>query len=158
MNIGDASKASGVSAKMIRYYERIGLIPQAGRSLSGYRVYTEGAVNTLRFVHRAREFGFPIERIRRLVSLWQGKQPSREVKRVAMEHVAELERRIAELTDMRMALQQLADACVGDHQPDCPILNDLEHHAPAGGLAAGSMMASAGRARSPIAGAAARRS
>lgn len=158
MNIGQAAKASGVSAKMIRYYERIGLIPQAGRSEAGYRVYTQPEIDTLRFVHRAREFGFPIERIRRLVGLWHGKQPSREVKRVAMEHVAELGRRIAELTDMRMALLQLADSCVGDHQPHCPILQDLEHHAPSDGIAGGGMMASLGRHRPRIAGAAAKRS
>jgi Cu(I)-responsive transcriptional regulator len=130
MNIGEASKASGVTAKMIRYYESIGLIPKAGRTESGYRVYSNIEVNTLRFIHRAREFGFSIAQIRRLVSLWQGQQPSRDVKDVALQHVAELDHRIAELTDMRRALQQLADACRGDHRPECPILHDLEHHAP----------------------------
>jgi MerR family copper efflux transcriptional regulator len=136
MNIGQASKASGVTAKMIRYYESIGLIPQAGRTEAGYRIYTEADVNGLRFVHRAREFRFPIERIRQLFGLWQGKQPSREVKRVALAHVAELDRRIAELTDMRRALQQVANACPGDHRSECPILYDLEHHAPSDGIAA----------------------
>lgn len=131
MNIGQASKASGVHAKMIRYYERIGLIPKAGRTEAGYRVYTDAEVNTLRFIHRAREFGMPIERIRRLVSLWQGKRPSREVKEVALEQVAELERKVAELTAMRDALQHLAACCDGDHRPECPILRDFEASAPA---------------------------
>jgi MerR family copper efflux transcriptional regulator len=126
MNIGQAGKASGVSAKMIRYYESIGLIPEAERTEAGYRIYTDANVNTLRFIHRARKFGFPIERIRLLVSLWHDRHPSREVKRVAMEHVAELDRRIAELTVMRDALHALAEACHGDHRPDCPILRDLE--------------------------------
>ena len=126
MNIGQAAKASGVSAKMIRYYESIGLIPPAGRTEAGYRRYGEADVNTLRFIHRAREFGFPIERIRVLVGLWQGGRPSREVKRVALEHTAELDRRIAALTAMRDALRGLAERCQGDHRPECPILRDLE--------------------------------
>jgi MerR family transcriptional regulator, copper efflux regulator len=126
MNIGQAAKASGVSAKMIRCYERIGLIPEAGRTEAGYRVYADGDVNTLGFIHRARAFGMPIDRIRRLVSPWQGKRPSREVKRVVLEHVADLERKITELTAMCAALQDLADSCNGDHRPECPILRDLE--------------------------------
>jgi MerR family copper efflux transcriptional regulator len=126
MNIGAAAKASGVSAKMIRYYESIGLVPAAHRTEAGYRVYTPGDVNTLRFIHRARAFGFPLERVRLLVSLWQGGKPSREVKQIALEHVTDLERKIAELTAMRAALQELADACHGDNRPDCPILHDLE--------------------------------
>ena len=126
MNIGEACKASGVSAKMIRYYESIGLVPRAGRTEAGYRVYCDTDVNTLRFIHRAREFGFPIERIRLLVGLWQGRRPSGEVKPIAVEHVAELDKKIAELTTMRDALQELADTCHGDHRPECPILRDLE--------------------------------
>ena len=125
MTIGVAAAASGVHAKMIRYYERIGLLPPAARSAGGYRLYTEAAVNTLRFISRARRFGFPIERIRRLVGLWRSGEPSREVKRVALEHVAELERRIAELSAMRDALSGLAQACEGDQRPECPILRDL---------------------------------
>ena len=131
MNIGQAARASGVSAKMIRYYESIGLIPEAGRTEAGYRVYTAAEVNTLRFIHRARSFGFPIERIRLLVSLWQEKRPSREVKRIASEHVTELRARIAELAAMADALQDLADTCKGDHRPECPILRDLESPGPA---------------------------
>jgi MerR family transcriptional regulator, copper efflux regulator len=135
MNIGQASKASGVNAKMIRYYERVGLIPKAVRTEAGYRVYADADVNTLRFIHRAREFGMPIDRIRRLVSLWQGKRPSREVKQVALGHVVDLERKIAELTAMRDALGDLANSCDGDHRPECPILRDLEGAAPASGAA-----------------------
>src|SRR5687767_4086894 len=126
MNIGDAAKASGVSAKLIRYYESIGLIPKAGRTASGYRVYTAAEVNTLRFIKRARTLGFSIERIQHLVGLWQDKaRASSEVKHIALEHVTELEARIAEMQAMRDALRELADACHGDHRPDCPILRDL---------------------------------
>jgi MerR family copper efflux transcriptional regulator len=126
MNIGQAAAASGISAKMLRYYERIGLIPRSARTESGYRIYTDRDVRTLRFIHRARVFGFAIERIRLLVGLWQGHQPSREVKQVALAHVVELDRRIAELAAMRDALHGLADACHGDNHPECPILRDLE--------------------------------
>jgi MerR family transcriptional regulator, copper efflux regulator len=126
MNIGDAAKASGVSAKLIRYYESIGLIPEAGRTASGYRVYTAAEVNTLRFIKRARTLGFSIERIQHLVGLWQDKaRASSEVKHIALEHVTELEAKIAEMQAMRDALRELADACHGDHRPDCPILRDL---------------------------------
>jgi MerR family copper efflux transcriptional regulator len=126
MNIGDAAKASGVSAKLIRYYESIGLIPEAGRTASGYRVYTAAEVNTLRFIKRARTLGFSIERIQHLVGLWQDKaRASGEVKHIALEHVTELEAKIAEMQAMRDALRELADACHGDHRPDCPILRDL---------------------------------
>jgi MerR family transcriptional regulator, copper efflux regulator len=126
MNIGDASRASGVSAKMLRYYERIGLIPPAPRSAAGYRSYGETELRTLRFIHRARGFGFPIERIRKLVQLWQGHQPSRAVKQMALAQVAELDHRIAELVAMRDALRHLAESCHGDNRPECPILQDLE--------------------------------
>ncbi|MBK4722025.1 Cu(I)-responsive transcriptional regulator [Azospirillum sp. YIM DDC1] len=127
MNIGEAAKASGMSAKLIRYYESIGLISEAGRTVSGYRVYTRQEVNILRFVKRARTLGFSIERIRQLVGLWQNKQrASAEVKRVALEHVAELEAKITEMQAMADTLKELADACQGDHRPDCPILKDLE--------------------------------
>jgi len=126
MTIGDAAKASGVSAKLIRYYESIGLIPEAGRTASGYRVYTAAEVNTLRFIKRARTLGFSIERIQHLVGLWQDKaRASSEVKHIALEHVTELEAKIAEMQAMRDALRELADACHGDHRPDCPILRDL---------------------------------
>ncbi len=126
MNIGEAARASGASAKMIRYYERIGLIPAAERTEAGYRVYTGADVNTLRFIHRAREFGFPVERIRILVSLWRGRRSSSEVKHIATEHVHEWRAKIEELAAMADALQELADRCEGDHRPECPILRDLE--------------------------------
>ena len=126
MTIGEAAAASGVSAKMIRYYESIGLIAAPARTESGYRLYGPAAVNMLRFIHRARAFGFPMARIRGLVGLWQKQRPSREVKRMALEQVAELDRKIAELSAMRYALHELAEACHGDDRPDCPILRDLE--------------------------------
>lgn len=127
MNIGQAATASGVSAKMLRYYESVGLIPAAARTETGYRTYNGVDVRTLRFIRRARDFGLSMERIRLLVSLWQDKQrPSREVKRIATEHVGELRAKIAELSLMCEALEELADACNGDQQPECPILRDLE--------------------------------
>src|SRR6516162_7398411 len=127
MNIGEAASASGVSAKTIRYYEAAGLIATANRSASGYRVYTQADVFTLRFIKRARELGFSIERIRRLLDLWQDKsRPSRDVKRLALDHITEIRAKIAVTTSMRDAVQELADACDGDERPECPILRDLE--------------------------------
>jgi MerR family copper efflux transcriptional regulator len=131
MNIGQAAKVSGVNAKLIRYYESIGLIPEADRTASGYRVYTPHEVNILRFVRRARTLGFSIERIQQLVGLWRHRdRASAEVKRIALDHVAELEAKIAAMRAMSDTLQELADACQGDHRPDCPILRDLESSAP----------------------------
>ena len=131
MNIGQAAKASGVNAKLIRYYESIGLIPEAGRTSAGYRVYTPAEVNVLRFIKRARSLGFSIERIQLLVSLWRDKdRASAEVKAIALEHIAELEARIAAMRAMSDTLQELADACHGDHRPDCPILHDLAEAEP----------------------------
>ena len=127
MNIGEAAGASGVSAKTIRYYETAGLIAIANRSAGGYRVYTQADVYTLRFIKRARELGFSIERIRRLLDLWQDKsRASRDVKRLALDHIAEIRAKIAAMTSMRDAVQHLADACDGDERPECPILHDLE--------------------------------
>jgi MerR family transcriptional regulator, copper efflux regulator len=134
MNIGQAARATGVSAKLIRYYESIGLIPEAERTAAGYRVYTQNDVNLLRFVRRARGLGFSIERIQVLVGLWRDRnRSSAEVKRVALQHVSELEEKIAELRSMSEVLSHLAEACHGDDRPDCPILKDLEGGpAPAG--------------------------
>jgi MerR family copper efflux transcriptional regulator len=126
MNIGEAAAASGVSAKMLRYYETTGLIPLAGRSAAGYRTYGDREVETLRFIRRARDFGLPMDRVKLLVGLWQdASRPSREVKRLALEQVAELEAKIGELTAMKDSLADLARRCRGDSRPDCPILRDL---------------------------------
>jgi MerR family copper efflux transcriptional regulator len=127
MNIGEAASASGVSAKTIRYYEAAGLIATAERSAGGYRVYTQADVFILHFIKRARELGFSIERIRRLLDLWQDKRrASRDVKRLALDHIAEIRSKIAAMTSMQDAVQELADACDGDNRPECPILRDLE--------------------------------
>jgi MerR family transcriptional regulator, copper efflux regulator len=127
MNIGEAAKASGVSAKAIRYYETAGLIERVGRSEGGYRVYTEADIRVLRFIHRARDLGFSIDRIRRLLDLWQDKgRASADVKRLSLEHVCEIDAKIEALIAVRDAVQALAAACEGDYRPDCPILRDLE--------------------------------
>ncbi len=126
MNIGAASTASGVSAKMIRYYEEVGLIPAAHRSDAGYRIYTATDVELLRFVRRARDLGFSVEQIAGLLALWRDKnRASADVKRLADAHLAELKRKIAALQDMARTLEHLADCCAGDDRPDCPILADL---------------------------------
>lgn len=127
MNIGQASAASGVSAKMIRYYESIQLMPEAGRSSGGYRIYTDTDVHMLRFVRRARDLGFSLDDIRALLGLWRDRsRPSAAVKQIALRHIEELTAKIAELQTMRRSLQHLAQACHGDARPDCPILDDLE--------------------------------
>lgn len=126
MNIGEAAKASGVSAKMIRYYESIGLIPAAGRTGSGYRVYAPTEVQMLRFIRRSRDLGFPVEKIGELLALWRDRtRHSADVKRLATEQIDGLERRVREMQAMIDTLRHLADACCGDHRPDCPILADL---------------------------------
>ncbi|HEY0488673.1 MAG TPA: Cu(I)-responsive transcriptional regulator [Telluria sp.] len=126
MNIGDASKASGVSAKMIRHYEAIGLTGEARRTESGYRVYSTREVQMLQFIHRGRELGFSLEQIRTLLALWQDKhRASHDVRALANQHIAELDRKIAEMQAMRRTLEDLASACQGDGRPDCPILDDL---------------------------------
>ncbi|WP_342359288.1 Cu(I)-responsive transcriptional regulator [Terrarubrum flagellatum] len=126
MNIGEAAAASGVSAKMLRYYESIGLIRAATRTESGYRVYGDEDVHTLRFIRRARGLGFSIEETSELLALWRDKsRASADVKQFALKHVRDLEAKIAELESMRRTLQHLAGACHGDHRPDCPILDDM---------------------------------
>lgn len=126
MNIGQAAGETGVSAKMIRYYESIDLIQPGKRSSAGYRTYSENDLHTLRFIRRARKLGFSLEQIRDLLSLWQdAERASADVKAIAKAHVADLETRILELTDMRDTLSHLAQACTGDHRPDCPILQNL---------------------------------
>jgi Cu(I)-responsive transcriptional regulator len=126
MNIGDAAKASGVSAKMIRYYEETGLIPAAARTEAGYRVYSEQDVHRLRFVRRARDLGFSVEGIGELLGLWGDRsRQSADVKRLALAQVSDLRRRIRELEEMADTLETLARHCHGDDRPDCPILRDL---------------------------------
>ncbi|MDO9599323.1 MAG: Cu(I)-responsive transcriptional regulator [Azoarcus sp.] len=127
MNIGKAASASGVSAKMIRYYESIGLIPPARRTASDYRYYTDEDVHVLQFIRRARDLGFVVEDIAGLLALWRDQdRASADVKRIALSHVAVLERKIAELQGMADTLRTLAAHCHGDQRPDCPILADLD--------------------------------
>lgn len=127
MNIGEAARASGVSAKMIRYYEDIGLIPPAARTAAGYRAYSENDVHRLTFVRRARDLGFPVREIGDLLSLWSDRsRHSADVKRIATAHIADLQQKIDELRQMADTLQTLVDCCAGDHRPDCPILAGLE--------------------------------
>lgn len=126
MNIGDAAKASGISAKMIRYYETIGLIGKATRAESGYRHYSQADVHTLSFIRRARDLGFTVEQIGELLALWRDRsRASADVKRLALEHVAALEHKAAELQTMSRTLRSLAARCHGDDRPDCPIVEDL---------------------------------
>lgn len=127
-NIGEASQASGVSAKMIRHYEQIGLIPPANRTFTNYRIYSPEDVYTLQFIKRARTLGFSMKQIAVLLSLWQDKdRSSAEAKRLVLEHVAELEAKIRDMQAMSNTLKTLAEHCHGDHRPDCPILEDLAH-------------------------------
>jgi len=126
LNIGEAAESSGVSAKMIRHYEEIGLVPKPGRTQAGYRVYREADVHRLRFVRRARDLGFSMKDIETLLGLWNNRRrASSEVKRLATQHICDLDRRIAELQAMRRTLAELSRHCHGDHRPDCPILDDL---------------------------------
>ena len=126
MNIGRAAEASGVSAKMIRHYEGAGLLPAAGRTLAGYRIYRETDVHTLRFIRRARDLGFSMKEIGTLVGLWRNRvRTSEEVKKLAIRHMRHLDEKIGELQAMRDTLAHLAQHCHGDERPDCPILDDL---------------------------------
>ena len=125
-NIGQAAARSGVSSKMVRYYESLGLLPTVARTDSGYRQYTEKEVHTLRFIHRARDLGFSMAEITELLKLWQNRRrASADVKRIALAHAADLERRMAEMAQLKRTLEQLAACCQGDHRPDCPILDEL---------------------------------
>jgi Cu(I)-responsive transcriptional regulator len=127
MNISQAAAASGVSAKMIRHYEAIGLVQKPRRTSANYRVYSEGDVHVLRFVRSARELGFSMQEIGELLDLWRDRRrPSRKVKALVTAHLQELERRIADLQAMKSTLAELAQHCHGDERPDCPILERLE--------------------------------
>lgn len=139
MNIGDAAAASGVTAKMIRHYEEIGLVPKAKRTFANYRRYSGNDVHSLRFIKQARNLGFSIEQIQRLLALWKDRRrPSRKVKELALAHVKELDRRIQELKDMKRTLETLAKHCHGDDRPECPILDRLALAAPVKPAAGGS--------------------
>lgn len=126
MNIGDAARASQVSAKMIRHYEAIGLIGAARRTDAGYRLYSSQDVQVLQFIHRARALGFSLDQIRDLLALWQDKgRASADVRALAREHIGELNRKIAEMEAMRRTLERLAASCHDDSRSECPILDDL---------------------------------
>lgn len=126
MNIGEAAQATGVSAKMIRHYESVGLFPTPRRTEAGYRQYSSGEVHTLRFIRHARDLGFSILQIGELVSLWQDRgRPSRQVKALAEAHILELERKAEDLLAMKATLEHLVQRCRGDGRPDCPIIDSL---------------------------------
>ena len=125
-NIGQAARQAQVSAKMVRHYESLGLLPAIARTEAGYRQYTPKDVHTLRFIKRARSLGFSMPEIAELLALWHNKRrSSASVKRIAAAHVDDLAQRIAELAAMQRTLQKLVDCCHGDHRPDCPILEEL---------------------------------
>ena len=127
-NIGQAARQAQVSAKMVRHYESLGLLPAIARTEAGYRQYTPKDVHTLRFIKRARSLGFSMPEIAELLALWHNKRrSSASVKRIAAAHVDDLAQRIAELAAMQRTLQKLVDCCHGDHRPDCPILEELGH-------------------------------
>lgn len=126
VDIGAAAQASGVSVKMIRHYEEIGLLPDVPRTVSNYRLYTPAHLHTLRFIRRGRKLGFSMEEIRALLDLWRDRQrPSAAVKQIASAHIAELETKIEELQGMVDTLRQLTHCCAGDERPECPILAGL---------------------------------
>jgi Cu(I)-responsive transcriptional regulator len=126
MNIGEAAKQSAVTAKMIRHYESLGLLPPAPRTDAGYRVYDDASVHTLRFIRRARDLGFGMKEIDTLLGLWRNRRrASADVKRIAQTHADDLQRRIDEMQAMKRTLEHLAHCCQGNARPDCPILDDL---------------------------------
>lgn len=126
MNIGQAARKSGLSAKMIRYYESIGLLKPAHRSDSGYRLYGDEDLHSLAFIKRSRDLGFSLEEVGKLLTLWQDRQrASADVKALARQHIDELNRKIRELAGLRDTLQDLVEHCHGDQRPDCPILKEL---------------------------------
>jgi MerR family copper efflux transcriptional regulator len=127
MNIGQAARTSGLSAKMIRYYESINLLPAAHRTDAGYRLYRQDDLHTLAFIKRSRDLGFSLEEVGKLLTLWQDRgRASADVKALAHEHITGLNQKIAEMTALRDTLQELVEHCQGNDRPDCPILRDLE--------------------------------
>ena len=138
MNIGEVAKATGVSRRMIRHYEEIGLVPLPARRQSGYRDYGAADIHRLHFVRRSRDLGFSIDEIRTLLALWADRsRASADVKALALEHAAELARKAEELQAMRRTLLSLATHCHGDDRPDCPILEELGARPPGSSLSAG---------------------
>jgi len=124
--IGEAARQSGVSARMVRHYEGLGLLPAVGRTDGGYRQYSEADVHTLRFIKRARDLGFSMSEIAELAGLWHDHhRTSASVKTIAQRHLADLDQRIADMQAMRKTLTHLVHCCHGDHRPECPILDDL---------------------------------
>lgn len=133
MTIGEAARASGVSAKMLRHYESLGLLGRVARTDAGYRLYSEADVHALRFIRRARDLGFSMAEIAELVGLWRNRRrSSANVKRIAERHAAELAQRIEAMQSMQRTLSHLIHGCHGDDRPECPILDDLAGEAPAG--------------------------
>nr|WP_298722678.1 Cu(I)-responsive transcriptional regulator [uncultured Steroidobacter sp.] len=131
-SIGKAAELSGITPKMIRHYEALGLIPKAVRTAGDYRVYSAADIHALRFIRRARRLGFSMEEIGTLLGLWRNqRRASEQVKRLAIKHIADLDHKIAELQSMRATLADLAEHCHGDARPDCPILADLAGLPPA---------------------------
>jgi MerR family transcriptional regulator, copper efflux regulator len=125
-NVGEAARLSKVSPKMVRHYEALGLLPAVSRTDAGYRQYTDREVHTLRFIRRARDLGFGMAEIEQLLKLWQNRRrPSASVRRIALEHIAALDAKMAEMAAMRATLQRLVECCSGDERPDCPILDEL---------------------------------
>ena len=133
-NVGEAAALSNVSAKMVRHYESLGLMPAVPRTDAGYRQYTAKEIHTLRFIRRSRDLGFSMAEIAELLKLWQNRRrTSASVKRIAIEHIAALDAKMAEMAAMRKTLQHLAHCCNGDDRPDCPILDELAHEHTAAG-------------------------
>jgi Cu(I)-responsive transcriptional regulator len=146
MNIGEAAQESGVSAKAIRYYESVGLIPRALRNQSGYRHYGDTEVHTLRFIRRARNLGFSVEETDALLALWRNRRRSSAlVKALALKHVAALDAKAAELMAMSRTLKHLADHCSGDDRPECPILDDIAASRPQAAPSAAPLSQAHGR-------------
>lgn len=155
MNIGEAAEAAGVSTKMIRHYEQIGLVPAAARTDAGYRRYSGRDVSVLRFIRQSRRLGFSIEQIAELLGLWSdSRRASRSVEAVAQQHVAELEQKMREMAEMKQALERLVASCHGDDDPHCAILAELAVQSPAapepGSIEPGALRKSAS-ARKPAA-------
>lgn len=148
MNIGEAASISGVSAKMIRHYEGVGLLPAASRTEAGYRLYSDKDIGKLRFIRHSRDLGFSLEQIRELLQLWQNRRrSSRQVKVLAQAHIAELDTKLRELHEMKATLEHLVHCCHVDDRPDCPIIESLEADKGGQDIAGSRNAAGAGRGR-----------